>query len=428
MIKIGLVSLGCAKNLVDSEIILGMFNNPNFKIVNTIEDSDIIIVNTCGFIEDSKKESIENILDVIKYGKKVVVTGCLVARYKEELKESIPEVDLWIGIKDYPRFNELISSLIKEKVEPFNPFNRLLATPSFMAYLRISDGCSNCCTYCAIPLIRGLFCSRPLKDVLKEAKDLKAKGIKELVIISQDTSSYGKDLKEGNIITLLKAILSIGGFISIRLLYLYPDEIDDEFIEFVKNNPIIKSYFDIPFQHASNKILNAMHRRGSKEEYTNLIKRIRKAIPNAVIRTTYIVGFPGEDENDFNELMEFSKINRFDHMGAFIYSREDNTAAYYLDNQVDEKIKKERLDKIMSLQKKISYEKNKEHINEIMEGIITNYDSKNNLYYLRSYWNAPDDIDGNITFKGNKEHKIGDLAKIKITSAFVYDLYGEEVD
>lgn len=428
MIKIGLVSLGCAKNLVDSEIILGMFNNPNFKIVNTIEDSDIIIVNTCGFIEDSKKESIENILDVIKYGKKVVVTGCLVARYKEELKESIPEVDLWIGIKDYPRFNELISSLIKEKVEPFNPFNRLLATPSFMAYLRISDGCSNCCTYCAIPLIRGLFRSRPLKDVLKEAKDLKAKGIKELVIISQDTSSYGKDLKEGNIITLLKAILSIGGFTSIRLLYLYPDEIDDEFIEFVKNNPIIKSYFDIPFQHASNKILNAMHRRGNKEEYTNLIKRIRKAIPNAVIRTTYIVGFPGEDENDFNELMEFSKINRFDHMGAFIYSREDNTAAYYLDNQVDEKIKKERLDKIMSLQKKISYEKNKEHINEIMEGIITNYDSKNNLYYLRSYWNAPDDIDGNITFKGNKEHKIGDLAKIKITSAFVYDLYGEEVD
>ena len=428
MIKIGLVSLGCAKNLVDSEIILGMFNNPNFKIVNTIEDSDIIIVNTCGFIEDSKKESIENILDVIKYGKKVVVTGCLVARYKEELKESIPEVDLWIDIKDYPRFNELISSLIEEKVEPFNPFNRLLATPSFMAYLRISDGCSNCCTYCAIPLIRGSFRSRPLKDVLKEAKDLKAKGIKELVVISQDTSSYGKDLKEGNIITLLKEILSIGGFTSIRLLYLYPDEIDDEFIEFVKNNPIIKPYFDIPFQHASNKILKAMHRRGSKEEYTNLIKRIRKAIPNAVIRTTYIVGFPGEDENDFNELMEFSKINRFDHMGAFIYSREDNTAAYYLDNQVDEKIKKERLDKIMSLQKKISYEKNKEHINEIMEGIITNYDSKNNLYYLRSYWNAPDDIDGNITFKGNKEHKIGDLAKIKITSAFVYDLYGEEVD
>ncbi len=431
MTKIGLISLGCAKNLVDSEIILAMFNSPEFQIVNTIEDSDIIIVNTCGFIEDSKKESIENILDVLRYGKKVVVTGCLVERYKEELKESIPEVSLWVGIKDYPNFHNLIKNLIddKKEVKAFNPFSRLLATPSFMAYLRISEGCNNCCTYCAIPLIRGRFRSRSLNDLLIEANDLANKGIKELVLISQDTTRYGSDLdKHISIITLLDELAKIKQFSSIRLLYLYPDEISDELILFIKNHPVIKPYFDIPFQHSSNAILKAMHRRGNKEEYLALIDKIRCNIPDAVIRTTYIVGFPGESEEDFLDLMDFTSKCHFDHMGAFTYSKEDGTLAYNLKNQIDEKTKKARLNKIMSLQKKISYKKNKNHVDEMMTGFVTNYDKNSNLYYLRSYWNAPDDIDGNITFKANKTHKIGDEVKVKITSAFVYDLYGEEIE
>ena len=431
MIKVGLISLGCAKNLVDSEIILAMFKGPDYEIVNTVEESDIVIVNTCGFIEASKKESIENILDVLRYGKKVIVTGCLVERYKEELQKEIPEVALWIGIKDYPNFHTLVHKLMinKPKIKAFDPFSRLLSTPSFMAYLRISEGCNNCCTYCAIPLIRGSFRSRPFDDVVLEANNLADKGIKELVLISQDTTRYGSDFNNDiNIITLLKELVKIKSFTSIRLLYLYPDEISDELIKFIKDNPVVKPYFDIPFQHSSNKILKAMHRRGTKEEYLALIAKIRKEIPNAVIRTTYIVGFPGEDEEDFADLVSFTSQCSFDHMGAFIYSREDGTVAYNLENQIDEKIKKTRLSKIMSLQKKISYKKNKNHIGEIMTGFVTNHDSGSGLYYLRSYWNAPDDIDGNITFKANKKHQIGDEVKIKITSAFVYDLYGEEID
>ena len=264
MIKVGLISLGCSKNLIDSEMILGALANSKFQVVNTIEDSDVIIVNTCGFIESSKEESIANILDVVKYGKKVVVTGCLVERYLDELKASIPEVNLWIPLRDYAHFAERIESLFDNKVEvdALNPFVRMLSTPPFMAYLRISEGCNNCCSYCAIPLIRGHFRSRPFDDVVQEAKILAKNGIKEVVLISQDTTRYGSDFKEKvTICDLLKAILEIKEFISIRLLYLYPDEITDEFIDLVKDNPRIAPYFDIPFQHSSDHVLSAMLRR-----------------------------------------------------------------------------------------------------------------------------------------------------------------------
>lgn len=431
MYKVGIISLGCAKNLVDSEMILGMLKTSNFEIVNTIEESDVIIVNTCGFIESSKKESIENILDVIKYGKKVVVVGCMVERYKEELKEAIPEVDLWISIKEYPHFNELLENLLENKVEinKLNPFVRLLSTPDYMAYLRISEGCNNCCAYCAIPLIRGHFRSRPLDDLILEAKLLADKGIKELVLISQDTTRYGTDFEKPiTIVDLLKEIIKIPQFISIRLLYLYPDEISDELIDFVANNKRIAPYFDIPLQHASNNVLKGMLRRGTKESYQVLLDKIREKIPNAILRTTYIVGFPGETDDDFVELVKFTKDNRFDHMGAFKYSREDGTKSFDYDNQVDEALKAGRLNKIMDVQKKISYEKNKTHIGEIMDGIVINYNSKNGIYSLRSYWNAPDDIDGSITFKSDKQLNIGQMVKVKITSAFVYDLYGELIE
>lgn len=429
MYKVGLISLGCAKNLVDSEIILGMLDASKFTLTNSIEESDVIIINTCGFIEASKQESIENILDIISYKKKTVVVGCLVERYLDELKKEIPEVDLWVPIREYTNLNTKLEQLLEvDNIERFNPFVRILSTPSYMAYLRISEGCSNCCTYCAIPLIRGKFRSRPFEDLLIEAKSLYQKGIKELVVISQDTTKYGIDLKDNvNIVTLLKALEEIP-FYSIRLLYLYPDEISDELIELIKNSKVIKPYFDIPFQHSSDSILKDMHRRGNKEEYEQLLVRIRKAIPNAVIRTTYIVGFPNEKDEDFANLVDFTSKSRFDHMGAFKYSREDHTVAFCLDNQVAEKIKEERLSKIMDIQKKISYQNNKARIGEIMEGIVIGYNPKNKVYSLRSYWNAPDDIDGKISFVSNKEHKIGEIVKVKITSAFVYDLFGEVVE
>lgn len=428
MYKIGLISLGCAKNLVDSEMILGMLNQSKFTITNTIEESDVIIVNTCGFIEDSKRESIENILDVCKYGKKVVVVGCLVERYLKELQESIPEVDLWVPIREYNKLNEKLESLLLSKVEPLNPFVRMLSTPPFMAYLRISEGCNNCCAYCAIPLIRGSFRSRPFVDVIKEAKMLHENGIKELVVISQDTTRYGSDLKEEkNIVDLLQELEKIG-FYSIRLLYLYPDEITDELIEYISKSKVVAPYFDIPLQHASNHVLKDMLRRGTKEDYQVLLNKIRNKIPHAILRTTYIVGFPGESDDDFAELVQFTKLNKFDHMGAFKYSREDHTKADKYDNQIDEKLKVARLHHIMDVQKKISYQNNKRHLDEVMEGIVIEAKPDQKQYQLRSYWNAPDDIDGKITFHSEKELKIGQIVKVKITNAFVYDLYGEIVE
>lgn len=429
MINVGLISLGCSKNLVDSEIILGMLNKSHFKCVNTIEESDVIIVNTCGFIESAKQESIENILEVINLGKKVVVTGCLAERYLEELKQSIPEVDLWVPIRDYSKLNEKLEQLLNIKeIEQFNPFVRLLSTPKYMAYLRISEGCNNCCAFCAIPLIRGRFVSRPFDDVILEAKDLYLKGIKEIAIISQDTTKYGFDLKEKrNIVDLLKKLEKIG-FYSIRLLYLYPDEISDELIDFIAQSKAVKPYFDIPFQHSSNTLLKSMFRKGVKVDYQELIDKIRNKIPHAVLRTTYIIGFPGESDEDFLDLIEFTKKNKFDHMGAFKYSREDGTVAYNYPNQIPEGLKNLRLNKIMEIQKKISYQNNKERIGEIMEGIVIEVNPNTNTYSLRSYWNAPDEIDGKISFTSNKKLEIGDIVKVKITNAFVYDLFGEYID
>ena len=412
-------------------MILGALANSNFEVVNTIEDSDVIIVNTCGFIESSKEESIANILEVCKTNKKIVVTGCLVERYLEELKASIPEVSLWIPLREYAHFAEKIESLFENKieVEELNPFVRMLSTPPFMAYLRISEGCNNCCAYCAIPLIRGHFRSRPFKDVIEEAKLLAKNGIKELVLISQDTTRYGSDFKEKvTICDLLSELLKIKEFYSIRLLYLYPDEITDEFINLVKNNPRIAPYFDIPFQHSSNPILRGMLRRGTEESYQELIDKIRKEIPHAILRTTYIVGFPGETDDDFVNLVAFTKKNKFDHMGAFTYSREDGTKAYDYPNQIPEELKRGRLNKIMEVQKKISYQNNKARIGEIMEGIVVEHNPTNKVYSLRSYWNAPDDIDGKISFVSTKEHKLGDIVKVKITNAYIYDLFGEVIE
>lgn len=430
MKKIGVVSLGCSKNLVDSENIIGLLEKDKYLITNDPQDADIIIINTCGFIEKSKKESIETIFEMLKYHKKTVVCGCLAQRYLEDLKEELPEVDLFIPIKDYYRFNELLKTIDDE----LNYSNkgvceeyRHISTGPVSAYLRIGDGCDNKCSYCAIPLIRGSFHSRPLKNIISEAKKLAGQGIKEIVVLEQDTSKYGIDLKDGtNIVTVLKGLLKIKDIEYIRLLYLYPDEISDELIELIGQESRLTPYFDIPIQHSEDHILKAMNRRGDKQFLYDLFHKIRKKVPNAILRTTIMVGFPNESEEDIDNLIRFIKDIEFDHLGVFSFSKEENTPSYYMDNQISEEDKNKRYNKVMKAQQKISYHRAKTHIGEVMEGLIIGSSGDN--YLFRSYWNAPDDVDGNIYVKkGNFVHQIGDKIKVKILEAFVYDLYGEEI-
>ena len=430
MKKVALISLGCAKNLVDSENILGLLEKDQYQITNKQDEADIIVVNTCGFIEPSKRESIDTILNVINKKAKVVVTGCLVNRYINELKKEIPEVDLWIPIRDYPRFNALLKTLDQDitNYEGLNDNYRVVSTGSFSAYLKIGEGCSNCCSYCAIPLIRGPYVSRPYESIINEAKQLADSGYRELIVLEQDTTRYGLDLKEKKtIVDLLKGLLEIQELKYIRLLYLYPDEITDELIELIaQNKDRLTPYFDIPIQHSEDKILKAMNRRGDKAYLKTLFNKIRKAIPEAILRTTVMVGFPGETKEDFQNLCEFINDIKFDHLGAFAYSREEGTASYNYPHQVREKTKQERLGVLMELQQHISYEQNKRHVHEIMIGLVVG--KENGYYLLRSYYNAPDDVDGKIMFRSTKELKEGSIVKVKILESYVYDLYGELVE
>ena len=426
MLKVGLVSLGCAKNLVDSENILGLLDFDKYEIVNDINQADIIFINTCGFIESSKKESIDTIFEMLSYGKKVVVTGCLVQRYKDELIKEIPEVSAFIAIRDYPHLNDILKNIDDEldKTGGVDDEYRIVSTGNFSAYLKIGEGCDNCCTYCAIPLIRGHFVSRPYIDIINEAKDLVSKGYKELIVLEQDTTKYGIDLHNGeNIVDLLKGLLDIKGLDYIRLLYLYPDEISDELIYLIRDNmDRLTPYFDIPIQHSEDNILKAMNRRGNKEFLRNLFAKIRTIVPNAILRTTVMVGFPGETRKDFLGLLDFIQEIKFDHLGAFTYSKEEGTKSYDFPHQVSEVTKKNRLNKVMELQQQISYEVNQRHIGEIMEGLIVG--EEDDRYLFRSHFNAPDDIDGKIYVDKTKTLSLGDKVKIKIDGAFVYDLTG----
>ncbi len=429
--KVGLVSLGCAKNLVDSEMILSLFQRNGFEIVNDEKKADILVVNTCGFIEASKRESIDMILNMAGLNKTLIVTGCLVERYKDELEKELPEVDLFLAIRDYPYFSELVTRLLKSKClqGELDLNRRVLTTENFTAYLKISEGCNNRCTYCAIPLIRGSFKSVDKYEILSQAKSLREKGVKELVVISQDTTRYGEDIEEyrTDIVDLLKSLLEIEGFEYIRLLYLYPDEITDELIDLIGSEPRLTPYFDIPIQHCSDRVLKAMHRRGSKEELIALFRKIRRRIPSAVLRTTLIVGFPGESDEEFEELVDFVKEMEFDHLGAFTYSQEEGTAAYDFPNQIAEKTKKSRYRRIMKVQQSISRKKNRARIGEIHRGIVV-HRTEEGLYWLRSHFNAPDDIDGKIVFSAWTPLEVGDIVDVKITACDSYDLYGELID
>ncbi|MBO4286041.1 MAG: 30S ribosomal protein S12 methylthiotransferase RimO [Bacilli bacterium] len=427
--KVGLISLGCDKNRVDSELILGLLSVNGYEIVSSIQKADIIVINTCGFIADSKSESINTILEIVAMNKKVVVTGCLVERYLEDLKKEIPEVALWIPIRDYRRFNEVFQTIDKneDNVNELDYRNRLFTTQKNTAYLRIGEGCSNHCTYCAIPLIRGEYISRPLEDIVEEAEMLAELGKKEITLLEQDTTKYGSDFHDGTtLVTLLQKLVCVPGIEHIRLLYLYPDEISDELIDFIAKNPLIYPYFDIPIQHSEDRILKLMNRRGDKKLLKELVNKIRTKIPNCVLRTTVMVGFPSETEEEFSNLLAFMKEIKFDHLGAFAYSQEEDTPSYSYPEQIPEEVKNERLDKLMKTQQRVSYQVNKKHLGEIMDVLITG--KEENYYVGRSYWNAPDDVDGKIFVKSNRRLSISDEIKVKITDTYVYDLLGEEVE
>ena len=431
--NVGFVSLGCSKNLVDTEMMIGLFKNNNFKIVNNPKEAEIIVINTCGFIEPAKQEAINTILEMSEYKNKkckyLIVMGCLVERYKKNLQKLLPEVDLFLSIKEYEKAWDEISKLInipeEGKYTNMEYLEREISTGNNMAYLKIAEGCSNRCTYCAIPAIRGPFESRKIEDVLEEAEQLAKKGVKELVVIAQDTTKYGIDLYgKPRLAELLEKLCKIEGFKWIRFLYAYPETITDELIDVVKNNEKICNYFDIPIQHISNPVLKKMNRKSNEESIKELIKKIRKEIPNVIIRTSLIVGFPGETQEDFEKLCEFVKTAKFDRMGAFTYSKEDGTPAERLPNQIHGNTKKARYNKIMKIQKEISDQKGKEKIGKTYEVLVENKSFDGKYLVGRTYMDVPDE-DGVVYIESSDTSLIGKFIKVKITDYSDYDLVGK---
>ena len=446
MMKVGFVSLGCSKNLIDTEIAIGILKEHGMEIVNNPEDAEMIIVNTCGFIDPAKEEAINTILEMAEYKKKkckyLIAMGCLVQRYTDDLKKALPEVDLWIRLDKYDKFYTAIEELINNKVEdnkkygeiktyPKEPLplaskeeflGREISTGENFAYIKIGEGCSNRCTYCAIPFIRGPFVSRPEEDIIEEANLLAKKGIKELIVIAQDTTKYGLDLyNEPRLAKLLRKLCKIDGIEWIRFLYSYPEGIDDELIKVVKEESKICKYFDIPIQHISNSVLKRMNRKTSKQNIEDVITKIRTNISNVQIRTTVMVGSPGETQADFEELYEFVKKTKFDNLGAFTYSKEEGTPAARLKDQVHPMTKKARYNKIMKLQQQVSKDNllilvGKEE-KVLIEGIT--FDEK---YYVgRTSYQVPD-IDGITYIKSDKELTIGDFVNCTIAKSKEYDL------
>lgn len=438
--RVCMISLGCPKNQVDAEITLSKLQNNGFEIVNDPMDADVVIVNTCGFIEDAKKESIESIFDMISYKDdcpeiKVLVTGCLAQRYQSEIFNEIPEVDGVIGIGANEDICEICDKLIKgEKVEAYPEKtnlkiegDRILTTPPYSAYLKIAEGCSNHCTYCAIPSIRGEFRSRPSESILDEAKKLADNGVKELIVVAQDTTRYGEDLY-GKIalVPLLRAISKVDGIEWIRLLYLYPERIDDALIDEIANNDKIVKYMDIPLQHCSKSVLKRMNRHGDRETLTELLNKIRERIEGVTLRTTFIVGFPGETEEEFNELCEFIEEIRFERMGCFAYSEEEGTPAAGLDGMLDPRIRSERAEIINNRQSEILDEINDSLVGKTLWAIVEGYDPYTDSYYGRTYMDAPE-IDTQISFVCGYELQDGDIAEVEIINVVEGVLTGEVI-
>lgn len=440
-IRVGMVSLGCPKNQVDAEIMLGLIEDGGFEIVNDAGVSDVVIINTCGFIESAKEESIENILEFCTLKEEgrikcVVITGCLAERYKDEVAKEIPEADVILGIGS----NSQIVSAIKEalagqKIREFAeknklPFNgrRILANLSFYAYVKIAEGCDNCCSYCAIPMIRGRYRSRASKDIIDEVKNLVDDGVTEIILVAQDTTRYGEDLDgDESIVSLLKELCRIDGLHWIRILYSYPERITDEFLDVMASEPKIVKYLDMPIQHVNSDILAAMNRQSDEESLRALIEKIRTKMPDITLRSTLIAGFPGETQEQFEQLSEFVKEMRFDRMGCFAYSQEENTKAAKMPNQLDEDTKRHRAEIINEQQTYIMISKNEELVGREVEVVVEGFDRYAECYFGRSAADAPD-IDPKIFFTSEVKPTIGEYIKVKIEQAIDCDLIGVHIN
>ncbi len=440
MTKIGIVSLGCPKNQVDAERILALLSDEGYEIAYDAALSDVVIINTCGFIQSAKEEAIETILEFCTLKeegriKAVVVTGCLAERYRDEIMTEMPQVDAVVGIGKNDELADIIRRIYcGEKVCTYGnkedlcfDEKRMLSTPSYMAYLKIAEGCDNRCTYCAIPSIRGRFRSRSIESIVSEAKSLADGGVKELVLIAQDTTRYGEDLYgESKLALLLKELSKIDGLKWIRTLYLYPERITDELIDVFASEEKVVSYMDIPIQHCDGEILKGMNRKGDEQSLVSLIEKIREKVPGIILRTTLIAGFPGESEEQFESLCEFVKKVRFDRLGCFAYSAEEGTAAAKLEGQLDEDIKSRRAEMIYEEQSRIMFEKNEEQVGKTIEVVCEGFDRYAECFFGRSYMDAPE-IDGKIFFTAEKKPSQGEFIKVRITDTLDFDLLGERV-
>ena len=441
MTKVGFISLGCCKNLVDTEVMLYNLHAAGFEITPNEEEAEIIVINTCGFIESAKQEAIDNILDAAelkKWGKcrHIVATGCLVERYREEVMRELPEIDALVGIGSLDDIADACRAVMRgEKYTSFKDKetaalggDRILTTEPHTAYIKVSEGCDNLCTYCAIPLIRGKHRSRPIEDIVAEAKDLESMGVKEINLIAQDTTRYGLDLYgEYSLARLVRAITEETDIPWIRLLYCYPDKITDELIDELRDNDRLVKYMDIPIQHISDSVLKRMNRHGGKELICSAVSKLRESVPGIILRTTAMVGFPGETDEDFTELCEFVKETKFDRFGAFTFSPEEGTAAAEMPDQIDEQVKQDRYDILMQTQLTVAEEKSRENIGKTLTVLCDGFDTVAEIYHGRSYADAPD-VDGRIYFKSKRRVLPGEFVVVKITEAIDYDLIGEVID
>lgn len=424
--KVGFVSLGCSKNLVDSEEIMGMLKAAGHVLVGDPRKAEAIIINTCGFINPAKEESISTIFEMTRYAQKIIVVGCLAQRYEQELREQIPEISAVVPIRDYDKLPQILKELLEQdQVVPYCKADRTVSGNPWSAYVKISDGCSNHCAFCAIPLIRGEQVSKTIEDVKEEVQFLADKGAVEITLIAQDTTKFGLDnYGQLKMAELLRALEDVENVHWIRLLYMYPDEIEPELLQAMKESTKVVPYFDIPMQHANNRLLKKMNRRGTKEDVLALTKTIREMFPQSVLRTTIIVGFPTETDEDFEELIDFIQEVRWDRLGAFVFSQEEDTPAANLEMDVDEEVAQARLDRLMSIQKQISLENNKQRIGSTLEVLVEEKEAFANRYHGRSFGDAPDDVDGAVIFTSEKPIELGTFVNVKITDATQYDLIG----
>ncbi|WP_019640227.1 30S ribosomal protein S12 methylthiotransferase RimO [Paenibacillus fonticola] len=438
--KVKIVTLGCEKNLVDSEIMSGLIDQRGYRLVEDREEATVIIVNTCGFIDAAKEESVNTILDLADLKqtanlKALIVSGCLTQRYKQALMEEMPEIDGIVGTGDFYNINEIVDEALKGKkpIQVGNPvFNyeevlpRKLSTAKYTTYVKIAEGCDNNCTFCSIPIMRGSFRSRSIESVVAEVKHMAAQGVKEISLIAQDSTNYGTDLYgEYKLAELMDHVTKVDGIEWVRLHYAYPGFFTDELIEMIAANPKICKYVDMPLQHSEDAVLKRMRRPGRNRDIRELVAKIRARIPNVALRTSLIVGFPGETDEDFARLCEFVKEIKFDRLGVFTYSKEEDTPASRLPDQVPEEVKEWRANTLMEIQREVSNQSSGKYIGQVMDVLVERYDGRSDVYIGRSQYDAPE-IDGEV-YVANCPVGIGEMAKVRITHAYEYDLSGEGV-